>query len=90
MNAHFEPLSGIVRVFADGYSYGDSYEWAATCRFLDPNKVEILGVTTPMTPGIWRAIVERFGEMGVETIVFVRKRGGVDKVHEVKTGAHPS
>lgn len=90
MNAHFEPLCGVVRVFADGYSYGDSYEWCATCRFLNPKKVEILGVTTPMTPGVWRAIVERFGEMGVETIVFVRKRGGVDKVHEVKTGAHRS
>jgi hypothetical protein len=76
MNAHFEPLSGIVRVFADGNTYGDSYEWCATCRFLDQKRVEILGVTKPMTPSIWRAIVERFGEMGVETIVFLRKRNG--------------
>lgn len=85
MNAHFEPLSGVVRVFQDGCTYGDSYEWAATCRFIDPSRVEILGVTKPMTPGMWRAIVERFGKMGVETIVFMRKRNGKDEVHTVKT-----
>jgi len=85
MNAHFEPLCGVVRVFADGNTYGDSYEWAATCRFLDPSRVEILGVAKPMTPAMWRAIVERFCEMGVETIVFLRKRNGKDEVHTVKT-----
>ena len=85
MNAHFEPLSGIVRVFQDGCTYNDEYEWAATVRFITTKKVEILGVAKPMTPGMWRAMKEMFREMGVETIVFIRKRGGEDEVHTVKT-----
>lgn len=85
MNAHFEPLAGVIRVFEDGKSYGDEYVWCATCRFLDVDRVEILGVTKPMKPSVWRSIVEKFREMGVSKIVFIRKRNGGSELHEVQT-----
>jgi len=85
ITSHFEPLAGLIRIFEEGKTYGDEYIWCATCRFIDIDKVEIMGVIEPLTPSIWRAIRAKFGEMNVSKIVFARKRDGKNELHEVNT-----
>ena len=72
MTAHFEPLSGVIRIFEDGKGYGDKFTWAGTVRFLDTRTVEVLGCLKAPRPSEWRLIVKLLGEMGVEEIVFYR------------------
>ena len=86
MNAHFEPISGVIRLFEDGKGYGDKYTWAGTVRFIDAKTVEVLGCTSAPKPSEWRAIVQCVKDVGVKEIIFYRIRsdGTTDK-HVVPT-----
>ena len=72
MNAHFEPLSGVIRLFEDGKQYGDKFTWSGTVRFIDAKTVEVLGCLKAPKPSEWRLIVKLLGEMGIEEIIFYR------------------
>jgi len=85
VTAHFEPLSGVIRLFEDGKQYGDKFTWAGTVRFIDAKTVEVLGCLKAPKPSEWRLIVKLLGEMGVKEIVFHRWRDGYQEAHIVKT-----
>ncbi len=72
--ANFEPLAGVLRVFADASKYGDPYQWSATVRFLDIRTVELMGILRAPKPSEWRAVMKLFAGMGVEKIVFHRRK----------------
>lgn len=74
MHAHIEPLTGVVRIFADGTGWGDPYEWSCTVRWKSITEVELLGVTKPPTLSQMRALSCKLKEVGV-TVVSIRRRG---------------
>lgn len=88
MTGEFEPVSGWIRVWADGRHFPDPFEWTAGVRFIERDTIEICAVDKPVTPGIWRAVVEECRRIGVRTILFKRIKDGEKqtKVVEVKDG----
>ena len=74
MRAHVEPISGILRVFAEGHEYGDPYEWACTVRWISRRVVELCGVTAPPRPSHLRAMRAELLRFGAEVLV-MRRRG---------------
>lgn len=84
--AQIEPLSAVVRFWHDEQSqYGDPYDWVATLRWITPNEVEVIGITKPPTPSVWRAVKAACREMGIERIVFYRMRHGEKVRRELTT-----
>lgn len=75
-HAEIEPLSGVIRVWADGGVYGDPYVWCASVRWLSREDVEILGYTNPVTRGVWRAVMNTCNKSGIKRILAVRYRAG--------------
>lgn len=81
--AHMEVISGLIRVFPKGNSYGDPYEYAITVRALSHDKVEIIGATASPTPSQWRAIYKCLKSHGFKAFVITRKReDGSDETKE--------
>jgi ABC-type glycerol-3-phosphate transport system substrate-binding protein len=77
MPAQIEPFAGVVRYWAKADArYGDPYQWAASVRWIDHETLEILGITQPPTPAVWRAVKAAAKQNGVKQIVFVRRRDG--------------
>jgi hypothetical protein len=72
--AHLEVIGGLIRVFPEGKSFGDPYEYAITIRTLSHDKVEVLGTLTSPTPSQWRAIQECLKSNGFKAFVITRKR----------------
>ena len=72
MKGHFEPISGILRVFEDDKNYGDDYIWCVTVRFLNLTTVELLGITKAPTPSIWRAVRRVLFDMKIDTVVIYK------------------
>ena len=84
MHAEFEPLAGVVRIFEDGNSYGDPYVWISSIRFINNKTVEIVGTLSAPKPSTWKAILRMAQDMGIERIIFTRKRkDGTQEIHEV-------
>lgn len=77
-----EPLTAVVRLFSEGKTYGDPYDFACTIRWIDRYTIEVLGVDTAVTPSMWRAMRNAFREHGAKHFVFVRK--GKRKVFDIK------
>lgn len=85
--ASIEPMVGVVRFWVSAEAgYGDPYDWVATVRWVDPDTVEIVGITKPPTPDAWRAVKLALAEQGVRSIVFYRMRNGQKVKHELRTG----
>lgn len=79
-SAHVEILSGIVRVFAPGKSYGDPYGWAATLRWVDHESVEYLGALRAPSWEEREAMTLKLREIGVRFVVIKRIKDGREKV----------
>ncbi len=75
MRLHVEPLTAVVRVYADGASRDnyDPYVWAVTLRYLDRKTVEMVGVTEPPSFEVWRTLKEQLHQFGIDTVVFKRR-----------------
>jgi hypothetical protein len=83
--AEFEPTSGVVRIFSEGRSFGQPYDWVASVRWLSPTSVEILGIEKAPKPSEWRALIACWKKLGVETMVFSRyKSQGTTIKHVIK------
>ena len=83
--AYIEPIGGVIRVFADGKTYGDKYEYSAAFRTLSNTRVEVIGIMTAPTPSQWRAMSKCFVKAGYTEHVVTRIRadGTVEKrVHK--------
>lgn len=85
MHANVEFLSAVVRVWDDGKSYGDPYQWAMTVRWISRDEVEILGVTLPPSIGQFKAAMRELRLLGVASVVFTRFKNGVGSRHVRKT-----
>lgn len=86
-NAHLEIIGGLIRVFPEGQSFGDPYEYAVTLRTVSVDKVEMIGVTASPTPSQWRAIYQCLKEHGFKSFIITRKRddGSTEvKEHQIK------
>jgi len=73
MHGHFEPISGVLRIFEDGKEYGDEYVWCVTVKFLTRTKVELCGIIKAPTPSMWKAIRTTLWNMNIDTVVMERK-----------------
>lgn len=71
--AHVEYISAVLRVFPQGCSYGDPYEFACTLRWVDNRTVEMVGVDKSPTVSMYRPIFDILCEQGVEKLIFWRK-----------------
>jgi len=72
MPAELEILTSIIRVFEEGDSYGDPYEFSVTVRWITPKRVEILGAVRAPKPSEWRAIQECLHSYGAEELLIVK------------------
>lgn len=72
MNAEFEPLSGIIRVFKDNEKYGDSYTWIVTCRFINKETVELMGAIKAPTLNEFKAVKNMLKQKGIKIILYKR------------------
>ena len=86
MKAHIEPLSGVIRIYKEGSGFidQDPYEWCATIRWRDHETIEIMGVTSPPTVQMWKAIKELLKDesSGINRVEIVRHgRRKTLKVH---------
>jgi len=75
----------VVRVFDEGSSYGESYRWTASCRFIDREEVEIMGVLTAPSPAEWKAVLKCMDGLGVKVVQYKQFRDGVIKVKRRST-----
>jgi hypothetical protein len=79
--AELEILTSIVRVFKEGESYGDPYEFSVTVRWITPKRVEILGAVRAPKPSEWRAIQECLHSYGAEELIIIKAKNGEMKKH---------
>lgn len=75
----------MIRVLDEGREHGDPYTWAATCRFVDRETVEVLGVAKAPKPSEWKAVLRCLSEVGAETVAYTRHRDGVMQVRRRAT-----
>ena len=72
-----EPIAACVRVWSSSDSgYGDPYDWSATCRWIDRETMEVIGVDKPVTKSMCHAIRDAAAKLGVRAIGFTRIRDG--------------
>ncbi len=76
MWADFEPLTSVLRVFADGARWGDPYVWSASIRYLDKETIEFLGILRAPKPSEWRVIIEECVKLDIKKVVFYRMKNG--------------
>lgn len=85
MHVHVEPLSAIVRVFENGKSYGDPYEWAGAIRCLDRNTVEVVGTMQAPSVKVWRELKKCLPDFGITTVIFKRRmRDGTMRTKQIQ------
>jgi len=82
MHVDIEPISGILRVFAEDKQYGDKYVWACTVKYVDAHTIELMGVIEAPTPSICRAFVKHFRQNNYKHIIITRMKAGerIDRV----------
>jgi len=71
--AHIEPLAALVRVFSDGRSYGEPYDYVATLRWTDHETAEVMGALHAPLPSQWRAICIAAREVGIKRLLLTRR-----------------
>ena len=76
MEAHLEPVVGILRLYEDGKTFGDEYVWSATLKWVDSETVEICGVDKTVTVEIWKTVRDFFSSNLVQVKYIVIKRRG--------------
>lgn len=75
----------MVRVLDDGgLQHGDPQHWAASCRFIDRETVEILGVDKALSPGDWKAVLKCMAEQGAGTVMYTRHKDGTTRTRTRK------
>ena len=72
MKAEMETLTSIIRVFKEGKSYGDAYEFSAAVRWINPERVEIMGTLRAPRPSEWRAMQECLKAHGAKELLIVK------------------
>ena len=75
-HADLEPLSAVIRVYADGCKHPDPYVWTATVKFINPETVEIIGAMRAPTPSEWRAIMNELARHRIKLLGFCRIKNG--------------
>jgi hypothetical protein len=86
MKIHIQHLSSVVRIwFNDDSKFGDPYDWAATIRWIDNEKIELLGVDKPITKSMWMAMQNAFHEVGITSILAMRHTGDKTRERWIKT-----
>lgn len=68
MNVHIERFNGgIIRVFANGETYGSKYIYTLPFKLLDndPMMFEFVGVIQPPTPSQYREIARHLRSLGI-------------------------
>jgi hypothetical protein len=87
MPASIEHFAGVVRYWESPESkYGDPYQWAASIRWINHETIEIVGITQPPTPAIWRAVKAAAAENGAKQITFVRHKDGRSRTKTINLG----
>ncbi len=77
MKVHIEPIAACLRVWSKpGSVYGDPYDWSATCRWIDSETMEVIGVDKPVTKAMCHAIRDEAWKLGVKKVGFTRIRNG--------------
>ncbi len=77
MKVHIEPIAACLRVWSKADSvYGDRYDWSATCRWIDSETMEVIGVDKPVTRAMCHAIRDEAWKLGVKKVGFTRIRNG--------------
>ena len=82
-NAHVEILSAVVRIFPDGKTYGDGYDMCITVRGVDPETVEVIGLTKVPTGEQVKAMRKALNAMGIKKATWTRFRLGGKHTAEV-------
>ena len=56
--------------------HGDPYTWAATCRWLDHETVEVMGAVKGPSKTEWLAVLECFKGLGAKQVQYTQYRNG--------------
>ena len=77
MRAEIEMIAGIIRVFADGDSYGDPYVWVATVKKLGESEVELCGMMESPTLSMLKAIRKECVRRGYKRALVVTYKNDI-------------
>ena len=75
----------MIRTFESNQDYGDAYTWVATCRFVNKETVEILGVIKAPTKTEWLAVINNLAQMGVKFVFYKQYRNGRIQIRRRRT-----
>lgn len=68
MQAEFEHLTSVLRVWPDDKQYGDPY-WGVVIRWINQREVEIMLQQQKLTPAIYRAVMVAASNIGIERLL---------------------
>lgn len=82
--AEIEYLAGLIRVYVEPHrGRPDPYEYVATLRWVNPFRVEIMGVTRAPNRHEILAMARALVAAGITSAFWIRKEGDVDREFEV-------
>lgn len=77
MHAEFEHLTSVLRVWDDDKKHGDPY-WGVAVRWINQQDVEIMLQQQPLTPAIYRTVMQAMAKAGAQRLLIRTYPTGAD------------
>ena len=99
-HATIEFISGVIRIYSEKrddsvHNTGIPFLFSIYIRWINPEEVEIMGLSDKLTPSMWKTIAVELHKYGVNKVKFYRYKDGkkIEKLIPFKekwlTGQNP-